>query len=53
MLVLGKVSTGDNKGLPEVSISVLDETGTALHTEHTSSDGTYKFPPIKAMSNYR
>ncbi|XP_014293397.1 BOS complex subunit NOMO3 isoform X1 [Halyomorpha halys] len=52
-VISGKVTTGDNRGLINVSISILDGDGTVLHTQDTAQDGSYKFPPIKAMSNYR
>lgn len=50
---LGKVVSGDGKGVPGVLISVIGEIGAVLATMTTEADGSYKFPPLIPTPNIK
>ncbi|KAL1122190.1 hypothetical protein AAG570_003595, partial [Ranatra chinensis] len=52
-VVSGKVTTGSKNGLGDVLISVVDQHGSVISTQQTSPDGTYKFSPLRIMTNYK
>ncbi|XP_014250405.1 nodal modulator 1 [Cimex lectularius] len=52
-VIKGKITTGKNKGLGDVVVQITDESGEVIATQKSSGDGTYIFPPIKIVPNFK